>query len=143
MPAAKTPRPLPLKRQRFVDAFVGEFSGNAAGAARKAGYSERSAKAIGQQLLTFADVKAAIAKARAPETDAAIATRSDRQAFLTKVMNDAKEKTKDRLKACEVLGRMNGDFLDRHEVSGPGGATAQIIFMHNGRGPALDPALKG
>jgi hypothetical protein len=51
---------LPPKRQAFVLAYTGLAGFNGAKAARMAGYSERSARAIASELLTFPDVKAAI-----------------------------------------------------------------------------------
>lgn len=44
-------------RQR---AFVQAYTGNAAEAARQAGYSERTCRAIGQRLLTQVDIKQAL-----------------------------------------------------------------------------------
>jgi phage terminase small subunit len=49
------------KRIAFVEEYLRTF--NAADAARRAGYSERTARSMGQQLLTLVDVQAAI-KAR-------------------------------------------------------------------------------
>lgn len=52
---------LTFKRRRFVLAYLGTHIGNATQAAIAAGYSERSARSIGSRLLTFPDVRAAIA----------------------------------------------------------------------------------
>ena len=57
------PRKLPVKRQAFVKEYVLDF--NATQAALRAGYSERTAKAQGSRLLTYADVQAAIQEATA------------------------------------------------------------------------------
>ncbi len=51
-----------------------------------------------------------------PEVAAAIASRAERQAFWTKVMNDNERDLNARLKASELLGKSEGDFLDRVEV---------------------------
>jgi len=48
-------RKLTPKQQRFADEYI--KSGNAADAARKAGYSKRSARSVGQQNLTKLDIK--------------------------------------------------------------------------------------
>ncbi len=50
------------KRQRFVDEYLIDLNGTQA--AIRAGYSRKSAKVMGSQLLTFPDVQAAIQKAR-------------------------------------------------------------------------------
>ncbi|PRO95748.1 terminase small subunit [Lactiplantibacillus pentosus] len=48
-------RKLTPKQQRFADEYI--KSGNAADAARKAGYSKRSARSVGQENLTKPDIK--------------------------------------------------------------------------------------
>lgn len=53
------------RQQRFVDEFI--VSGNAAEAARRAGYSERTARQIAAENLSKPDIKAAIAVARQRE----------------------------------------------------------------------------
>jgi len=47
-----------------------------------------------------------------------IATRAERQAFWTAVMLDPKERTADRLKAAELLGRSEADFVERLQHEG-------------------------
>lgn len=101
-------------RQAFVEAFCG----NATEAALKAGYSPKTAYSQGQRLLKNVEVKAAIAARQAPASSARIATREERQAFWTSVMRDPAEKTQDRLRAAELLGRSECDFAERVEVSG-------------------------
>jgi phage terminase small subunit len=48
-------RKLTLKQQKFADEYI--KSGNAADAARKAGYSKQTARTVGQQNLTKLDIK--------------------------------------------------------------------------------------
>lgn len=48
-------RKLTPKQQRFADEYI--KSGNAADAARKAGYSKKTARTVGQQNLTKIDIK--------------------------------------------------------------------------------------
>lgn len=47
-----------------------------------------------------------------------IATRAERQAFWTQVMCAEKERTADRLKAAELLGRSEADFVERLQHEG-------------------------
>ncbi|MGI9298588.1 MAG: terminase small subunit [Gammaproteobacteria bacterium] len=47
------------KQAKFVEEYLVDF--NAAAAARRSGYSERTARSIGQELLTKPDVQAALA----------------------------------------------------------------------------------
>lgn len=114
---------LTLKQQKFVDAY----NGNATEAALVAGYSEKTARAIGAENLTKPDIVSAIhARQDEPRTQR-IATREERQAFWTRVMygneNDigyedgekveVEVKMSDRLKAAELLGRSEADFTER------------------------------
>jgi phage terminase small subunit len=57
------------KRQRFVAEYLTD--GNGTQAAIRAGYSARSAKVIASQLLTFADVRAALQAAQQQAHDTA------------------------------------------------------------------------
>ena len=52
--------PLSPKRQRFVDEYL--VDNNATAAAKRAGYSARTAKQQGSRLLTSVDVQQAVAE---------------------------------------------------------------------------------
>ena len=97
-------------------AFVEAYAGNATAAALAAGYSERSARSQGQRLLTKADIKDAIKAREAKRLAPTIATRQERQEFWTSVLRNEDEAMKDRLKAAELLGKSEGDFLERVEM---------------------------
>lgn len=56
-------KPLTAKQQRFVDEYLIDM--NAAAAARRAGYSEKTARVIGHENLTKPNIAATIAEARA------------------------------------------------------------------------------
>ena len=100
-------------RQR---AFVEAYAGNATAAALAAGYSEKTARSQGQRLLTKADIKDAIKAREAQRLAPTIATRQERQEFWTSVLRNEDEAMKDRLKAAELLGKSEGDFLERVEM---------------------------
>jgi phage terminase small subunit len=112
------------KQRRFVEAYVGEAQGNATRAAKLAGYSGKDdALAVrGAEVVRNRKVQLAIEEARASVTSEAIATREERQTFLTRTMRDEGIEPKDRIKACEVLGKMQGDFIEKHEVKHEGAA---------------------
>lgn len=97
-------------------AFVEAYAGNATAAALAAGYSERSARSQGQRLLTNDDIKDAIKAREAQRLAPTIATRQERQEFWTSVLRSEDEAMKDRLKAAELLGKSEGDFLERVEM---------------------------
>ena len=103
---------LNAKRQAFVEAYAG----NATAAALAAGYSERSARSQGQRLLTNDDIQDAIKAREAKRLAPTIASRQERQEFWTSVLRNEDEAMKDRLKAAELLGKSEGDFLERVEM---------------------------
>lgn len=116
------------KQQKFVDAY----DGNAHQAALAAGYSPKTAQVQASRLLTNVKVIAAIKAREEKPRSRRIATREDRQAFWTNVMNGNEKdiafkegekieidvQMKDRLKAAELLGRSEADFTDNTNISG-------------------------
>tara|TARA_A100001515_G_C4545210_1_gene201583 strand:- start:192 stop:761 length:570 start_codon:yes stop_codon:yes gene_type:complete len=104
------------KQRRFVEAYLGEADGNAYEAAKIAGYggNKRSLEVIGSENLRKPEIRKAI-DART-QTGGLVATREERQAFLTKVMRAETRRMPERLKAAEMLCKMHGDFTERHMV---------------------------
>lgn len=103
---------LNAKRQAFVDAW----EGNATAAALAAGYSPKTAYSQGQRLLKTVEVQEAIKAREAQRLAPTIATRQERQEFWTSVLRNEEEAMKNRLKAAELLGKSEGDFLERVEM---------------------------
>lgn len=124
------------KQRRFVEAYVGKAEGNATEAARLAGYSgdDATLSVAGAKLVRNGKVADAIEDARKPRTRRAILTREQRQELLTEFANDEDVEKRDRIKAIEVLGKMQGDFIERREVEHKG-ASVSFVFDDNGRGP--------
>lgn len=92
------------QRQRaFCEAYL--LSGNATEAAIKAGYSPKSARSIGQRLLTFADIREYLAERNAQITAENTATLEEIYSFWTVTMRDQASKPADRLKASELLSK--------------------------------------
>ena len=100
------------KQKKFVQAYMG----NATEAAKIAGYSEKTARSIGQRLLTKDDIQKAIEQREQKQTNKLIATREQRQEFWTKIMYSEEAEMKDRLKSSELLGKSQADFTDKLEV---------------------------
>lgn len=124
-------KPLSERERRFVDAYMGEAAGNGTEAARAAGYTG-SAKVLqvqGSRLLSKAIVKDAIEVARQAATDEAIADRGERKRLLTTMLRDGEVPPRDRIKACETLGKMEGDFVEKREVTlkVPGSVTFNVM----------------
>ena len=59
---SETYEALTVKERRFVDFYIGQACGNAAEAARLAGYAEGSAKQAGHRLRQKADIREAISE---------------------------------------------------------------------------------
>ncbi len=117
-----------------VAAFVREYlvDHNATQAAIRAGYSARSAESQGSRLLRNAKVAQAVAEGEKRLQGKAIATREERQRFWTGFMLDPDAHPVARLKASELLGKSEGDFVDRHEVAGEGGEPLTIVLKRRG-----------
>ena len=99
-------------------AFAEYYDGNITEAAKKAGYSVKTAYSQGQRLLKNVEVQAAIKARESTESRDRIATRQKRQEFWTDVMEDRKAEMKDRLKASELLGKSECDFTEKIQHSG-------------------------
>ena len=108
------------RERRYVEALMGAAAGNATKAATLAGYSGTSAARIGHRLSRKVRIQRAIAE-RA-QSDPAVWTREDRQRFWTAVASGAagyaKAALRDRLKASELLGKSQADFVERLEQTG-------------------------
>lgn len=89
---------------------------NATEAAIKAGYSPRCACVQGARLLRNAKIKEAINNSVNERENKLIADRVERQEVLTAIMRDTDESTKDRLRAIEILCRMDGDFISKSSL---------------------------
>lgn len=123
------------KQTKFVDYYI-ETGGNAAEAARRAGYAEKTCRSIGQENLTKPDIKAAV-DARLDELKSQrTADATEVLEYLTSVMRGQQEDetivvegvgdgcsearrmsikvaTRDRNKAAELLGRVYGIYNDK------------------------------
>ena len=96
------------KQELFIQEYI--KTGNTTNSAIKAGYSKRTAKSIGQRLLTFVDIKK-IANNN-------IMTARERQEYLTKLINSDDVKVSDKLKALDILNKMTGEYTQKVEVNG-------------------------
>lgn len=106
------------RQRRFVEAYMGEAAGNGTKAAEIAGFSGDS-NALGvyaHRLLMKPQVQEAI-EGRV-NNDPVVATRLERQQFWTKTMGDPDVPWKDRLRASELLGRSQADFVELHHHEG-------------------------
>lgn len=102
------------RKRAFCEAYL--LSGNATKAAAEAGYSSKTARSIGQRLLTFADVQEYLEQRNKEISAANTADVEEIRRFWTATMRDGGAKTGERLKASELLAKSYGAFLDRADV---------------------------
>lgn len=118
---------LTARQRKFIDFY----DGNGTEAARLAGY-KGSDDVLGKtafDLLRNPKIKAAIEARTTAESAPLIASREKRQQFWTKVMEDIGSEMRDRLRASELLGKSQADFVERHELSGPDGKAIPVSSM--------------
>lgn len=104
------------KQELFIKEYLIDM--NATAAAKRAGYSEKTAYSIGQENLNKPEIKQAIQEELENRKSALIATREQRQRLWTEIMYDTEQSTRDRLRASELLGKSCGDFIERIETKG-------------------------
>ena len=107
---------LTIKQKRFCEEYL--KSGNGTRSYINAGYSasEDVARINASKLLTTTNIKEYIEKQQAKVQNKNILTIAEIQEDLTQIAKTPYERTNDRLKAYELLTRMQGGFLDRSEI---------------------------
>ena len=128
---------LTIKQQRFADEYI--ISGNATGAAIKAGYAKRAAYQQGAENLKKPHVREYIDKRLEEINDKSIAKQEEVLQYLTEVLRGKSSATeivvemvgdgtseaklivkppseKERIKAAELLGKRYGSFTEKVEV---------------------------
>ena len=123
---------LTTKQQRFVDFY----DGNGTEACRKAGYKgdDNSLGAQANRLLRNVKIKEAIKQREEKRTRKDIATREERQKFWTGMMNDEEATETARLRASELLGKSEADFVEKREIDIDTNINIGVIRL-----PALKP----
>ncbi len=124
------------KQKRFCDEYLVDL--NATQAAIRSGYSEKTARKIGQENLTKPDIKKYIEERMAEKESELIATQDEVLRYLTSVLRDTtdsetivvegigdgmseartmriKPSEKDKLKAAELLGKRYALFTEKIE----------------------------
>lgn len=104
---------LTTRQQRFIEVF----NGNVVESARLAGYSEQYA--LKQAHITLGRnriIQQAIQERERNRQEPLIADREARQKFWSETMLNPEVEMQHRLKAAELLGRSEGDFMERLQV---------------------------
>ncbi len=108
----------PLKPEQLL--FCQYYDGNLVESAKKAGVLVRKAKdwLCDPRVQAEIEHRVRLANIDNAELGEAIATREDRQRYWTKMMNDPNESAMTRLRASELLGKSQGDFVERRVIEG-------------------------
>lgn len=109
------------KQKRFIDYYI--ETANATESAKKAGYSEKTAKNIGAENLT--KLNFFIQEKLKEKEDSRIASQEEVLEYLTKVMRGEEKDSfgldaslQDRTKCAELLGKRYGTFKEKVDVGG-------------------------
>lgn len=97
------------KQKKFCEYYAECL--NATEAAKKAGYSTKAAYSQGNRLLKNAEIVKYIKELQSRATSVRIADITEVKETWTNLMRDEKQKTRDRIRAGELLARSSGEFL--------------------------------
>lgn len=107
---------LNARQKSFCEFYVA--SGNATESAIKAGYKEKTSRVTASKMLTKANIKKYIKELQEKTKTSRIMTAIERREFLTEVIKNGNEKIQDRLKALDILNKMDGEYIEKMQLSG-------------------------
>lgn len=107
---------LNARQKSFCEYYVA--CGNATEAAIKAGYSETYSKTRTNVLLQNVEICRYIEELQEKAKSNCIMTAIERREFLTKMILKEETKDTDRLKAVDILNKMDGEYTQKVEVNG-------------------------
>ena len=121
--------------QRLQENFCVEFvrCGNATEAYKRAGYKPRSDKVAGTaaaRLLGNVGIQKRIEELRRELDSHKIMDAAERRELLTQFARDEETAKPDRLKAMDLLNKMDGVYINKTQVSGVDGAP--LVFRWEG-----------
>ncbi|MDF7683400.1 terminase small subunit [Lactobacillus sp. ESL0679] len=131
---------LTAKQKRFAEEYI--ISGNATDAARKAGYSKKTAYSIGQQNLKKVEISTYLQKLQKKVSGDKVADQQEILEYLSSVMRgeqvedvatakgiykDVPVGARDRIKAAELLGKRSAMWTEKHEVNANIASPVKII----------------
>ena len=107
---------LNARQKSFCEFYVA--SGNATESAIKAGYKEKYAGVNADKLLKNTNIQKYIEELQEKAKGNRIMTAIERREFLTSMIKDRAVKDTDRLKALDILNKMDGEYTQKVEVNG-------------------------
>ena len=134
-----------VKERKFLKAYLeGKSLAECAKYAGSKGKDKDSLKVIGHQILTRLNLSTDEILTLSGLTDEVLASKlqegleADRlylASFRGKFLDERKAPdVPTRLKAVELIGRMKGHFVDRHEIAGREGGDIELVIMPAKRG---------
>ena len=102
------------KQKAFCEYYASSF--NATESAKRAGYSQKTARSIGQRLLTYVDVQKYLAELSNKAKTSRIADITEILEFFSETMRNKALMPKDRLKAAELLRESVGNAPSEEET---------------------------
>jgi hypothetical protein len=138
-----------VKERRFLEAYLkGKSLAECAKYAESKGKDRNSLKVIGHRMLTNINLSMDEVLDLAGVTDEVVARKlmegleADRlylASYEGKFLEERKvPDVSTRLKAVELIGRIRGHFVDRHEITGKGGGDITLVIA-----PATQRGAKG
>ena len=107
---------LNARQKSFCEYYVA--SGNATEAAIKARYKEKYAGVNADKLLKNTNIQKYIEELQEKAKGNRIMTAIERREFLTSMIKNGAVKDTDRLKAVDILNKMDGEYTQKLEVKG-------------------------
>ena len=135
-----------VKQARFAAEYLSDL--NATQAAIRSGYSAKTAYSQGQRLLSHVEVAAEIARGQTKAAKRIDYGLERVLAELASLAFDTEERSQDRIRALELLGKHGGAFIDRSEVKlaldkridAPPGAVTYEDWLQQRMGHTLEAA---
>lgn len=106
---------LNAKQEKFCLEFRKKF-GDAKAAAIAAGYSAKSAASQASQLLNNPKIAARIKELANDCKRKTVADTVERQEELTKILRSEKAEDRDKIRAADILNKMDGNYLIKVEI---------------------------
>ena len=107
---------LNARQKSFCEFYVA--CGNATESAIKAGYSEKYTNKNVSKIRQNTAVQEYIKELQEKAKTNRIMTAVERREFLTEVIKNGNEKLQDRLKALDILNKMDGEYIEKMQLSG-------------------------
>ena len=122
------------KQKRFCEHYASDPC--ATRAAKRAGYSPKTAYAIGQENLKKPEIKDSIRRIQEDADTARIASIDEVKTFWTQTMRDPEARMEHRLRASELLCKSGGGFItgNKEEIGTETGESRVVIYL-----PERDP----